>query len=131
MIATEAGRLLGALRMDARLFGESEAAESPPRWGYQPDGVHLQNDGRWFHWMAPGHGYDYDIRHDGTGWQVTCRAWPGDGHVYRLATLGADPFGPSQFADRLPLADGDVTLEPGRTYALRETRPGAWALYEA
>jgi hypothetical protein len=124
MITMDAGRMLGNLRMEQRVQDESEGAGSRRRTDYRPVQTPVLNDGRWHYWMIPGE--DYGVRHDGTGWRVTCWTWTTDTHVYRLAS--ADMW---EFADRLPVDDGTVTLNPGRAYTLRHTGPDTWALHES
>lgn len=124
MIAAQTGRLIDSVRIDGRIFEESEAAGSAPSLGFQPDDVHLQNDGRWYHWMSPG--WEYVIRHDGTGFEVTCANWSTtrSGHTYRLAGL-------SGHTDLLPGQNGAIVLDETKVYTLR---PGSdehsWSLWE-
>lgn len=120
MIAADTGRLLGTMRTESIVHDESDGAGSPRRTAYRPYATPLRNDGRWSHWMMPGE--DYDLAHDGTGWVVTYRSWPG-GHTYRLATLDWD------FATALPVGDSDFALDRGQRYQLRYS-DHAWTLHE-
>ena len=124
MITMEAGRLLGDLRIEQRIHDESEGAGSRRRTDYRPVHTPVLNDGRWHYWMAPGE--DYGIRHDGTGWRVTCQSWSAAGtHVFRLADRSGN------LTDRLPVDNGEVTLTPGQAYWLVGHGLGVWALYES
>jgi hypothetical protein len=120
MIATDTGRLVGAIRTECAVREQAEAAGSPPRTDYRPHGTPLLNDGRFHYWMQPGE--DYAIDHDGTGWRVTCGTWPDD-HTYRLATATWE------LTDRLPVGDGFVMLDPTHRHVLRYERY-AWILHE-
>jgi hypothetical protein len=102
--------IIGTLRITGRVHYDDDRQFEM----YAPDGVALENDGHWEHWMAPGE--TYEIRHDGTGWRVTCQTWT-DGHIRRLA----DERG--MFVSALPMAEsGDVDLDPGVGYAIH-SRP--------
>jgi hypothetical protein len=94
------------------------------RISYRPDGIVLENDGIYHHWMLPG--FTYDMAHDGTGWRVTCVTWPSDrsSHVYRLSRGGR------QFVTALPTVDGSVELDPATTYTVTQVA-GAWSLVAA
>lgn len=117
--------LIGTLRTESVPVDDPEGVGSPPRTDYRPERTPLLNDGRWHHWMAPGE--DYDIDHDGVGWRVTCRTWGDSGHTYRLAD--ADTWA---MADRLPVEDWWMLLNPTRRYMLRfMADPWGWGVYEA
>lgn len=96
--------------------------EAPPQTMYRPAGVPLINDGSWRYWMMPGSAYNLD--HDGTGWRVTCQTWP-TGHTYRLADQDGS------FVGSLPLAGGELLLDPQCGYELREARRHHWAVYQS
>lgn len=124
MIADTA-TLLGTLRTESAAYAEAEGAGSPGRTDYRPQGTPLLNDGKHHYWMIPGE--DYEIRRDGDGWRVTCRTWPANGHVYRLATTAW------HLADSLIIDTGRFIsayrLGPDRAYVLHAIGH-TWELHE-
>ncbi|MEU7591260.1 hypothetical protein AB0A95_33810 [Micromonospora sp. NPDC049230] len=116
--------LLGVLKTEG--LENHGPTGSQPVTLVRPENRPLRNDGIRNHWLQAG--FDYQLKHNGTGWQVTSPDWTGDwtGHVYYLV----EPQYLRHVAS-LPAADGSVIdLVPGEVYELRETQPGgAWGLF--
>jgi hypothetical protein len=110
MTITTIGTLLG--RLDVETVAPSwDGQHDGLQTVYRPRGIYLDNDGRWHHWMAPGH--DYELERDVQGWVVTCGTWPG-GHTYRLGTDEKRAFA-------LPADGAMVHLDDARRYGIRST----------
>ena len=112
-------RLVGELLLEGQTYTAPDGGGTPDRTEHRPAGVYLQNDGAWHYWLDRDR--EYELVRDETGWVVSCRSWPPDGHTYRLAHDG-------RFTDELPLEHGTARLDPPRRYAIRPN--DGFELYE-
>lgn len=115
------GTLVGELVTESHRTGD-HAGDIGYGLRFAPVGRPARNDGWNRAWLSRGE--VRRLEHDGTGWHITADGWT-DGHVYRLA----EPLD-GQLVDTLPTADGEVRLERGRVYEIREVAPmGEFGLY--
>lgn len=86
----------------------------------RPTNTPLRNDGINRYWMMRGE--TYRLHHDGIGWQVSNDLFR---HTYRLVDAQD-----AQFVSVLPLDGGELALDSGVTYEIREQEPmGSWGVY--